>query len=1160
MPSMSISKTPDITSVDTAGQVINYTIVVTNTGSANLTNVTVNDPLLSDESPVLNSGYNTGDTNTNNILDVGEAWNYSGTYTVQQSDIDNNGIDADGVADGDGDIDNTVTADSDQTDPVATSAAVGIVYDPHLAIVKDGVLTDGGDGLNPGDTLDYTFKVTNTGNVTITGVGINEDYFDLFPVHGESIDITPPADVDLSPGEMQTWTGSYTLTQADIDYSFTDPLIDNTASATGQDTKGDDVTSNQDTAQIELPTPPQAELLSLVKDGYYTDVGGDGLNPGDTLTYTFDVTNDSIYTITNVYIDEVSFDLFPIGGSINITPPADTDLSPDESQQWTGEYTLTQDDIDAIFLDNQIDNVAQAIGTDPGGGDTTSNEDPAQITLTPVASLEVNKTVEGVFNADDSPDTDGVVDSAGDYIVYGVTVTNTGEVTLTGVDVQDQVDGYAPVNLYLSGDTNMNGVRDGIEDWTSDGDTNNDGELDVGETWTYSYTYDVQQSDIDVIGNLEWQNSGQEPFQGGSEYDAWFIQGSDYPATGSGVIDSFVRIQANGTEQGYNTDYRPQQFDEGNTATFNHSILVSDIPVVTLQGDDGQSHDYWEFRLDLNEQDGNVGRDQITLDALQLYVSSSNDLTNFDTSTGTFTIDPGPDGMVGTPDDIKTDGTPLYDLGASVDLNEWTSGSGHGDYTVLVPYVEGDYTDQYMYLYSAFSNTDGGFEEWYVRKFGLLDNTATVSTDQGAGGSDSAEVTVAADANYFMDTSAQLAAMNTVTNTLDSTGASVVKTGDLTEDNVIDYTVTLHNDGNVTLGNVEVTDQVEGGTLITLTNHDSDSNTFSGDDNGNGSLDLGETWTYTYTRTFGQDAFDVNGDALLTNTVMVNSDATHTLTATSTVDVSSLIFVGLAMNAHSADWWANHPEAWDGDPDTTAAGLTASDLGMDDVLIPVDSNGDGVIAHNDQQGVLIGDLNADGLTDNGETTLFVPLDAAQQLIDSSGATDMREVLMAEALAAQLNINNMSADSTLTDHPEGPNNLVSEAAMWLRGLGDYSSYDDQTTGNVDTNGDGILSVGNNSNFEFDMKDDLFSADADLSTPMTNKDPGDPLSDADFAWGMVNDTSGVGDDGADLNQALSAFNSGDLVVDPHGGYVGAVDSSGDVVDVHPNAPDAFWDVVL
>jgi len=41
--------------------------------------------------------------------------------------------------------------------------------------------------------------------------------------------------VDLSPGESATFTGSYALSQADIDAIYLDNVIDNVASATGQD-------------------------------------------------------------------------------------------------------------------------------------------------------------------------------------------------------------------------------------------------------------------------------------------------------------------------------------------------------------------------------------------------------------------------------------------------------------------------------------------------------------------------------------------------------------------------------------------------------------------------------------------------------------------------------------------------------------------------------------------------------------------------------------------------------------------------------------------------------------------------------------------------------------------------------------------------------------
>src|SRR5262249_13202157 len=65
---------------------------------------------------------------------------------------------------------------------------------------------------------------------------------------------------------------------------------------------------------------------------------------------------------------------------------------------------------------------------------------------------------------------------------------------------------------------------------------------------------------------------------------AALFQQIDHQSTGTGVIDSFVRLQHNGTEQGYNTDANPNNNgtvadtnDAGNTAQYNHSILLSDL-------------------------------------------------------------------------------------------------------------------------------------------------------------------------------------------------------------------------------------------------------------------------------------------------------------------------------------------------------------------------------------------------------------------------------------------------------------------------------------------------------------------------------------------------------------------------------------------------------
>jgi hypothetical protein len=53
------------------------------------------------------------------VLDLSEVWTYTGTYTVQQSDLDSNGG-------GDGTIDNTVTADTTQTTALSASANVAV--------------------------------------------------------------------------------------------------------------------------------------------------------------------------------------------------------------------------------------------------------------------------------------------------------------------------------------------------------------------------------------------------------------------------------------------------------------------------------------------------------------------------------------------------------------------------------------------------------------------------------------------------------------------------------------------------------------------------------------------------------------------------------------------------------------------------------------------------------------------------------------------------------------------------------------------------------------------------------------------------------------------------------------------------------------------------
>jgi len=131
-------------------------------------------------------------------------------------------------------------------------------------------------------------------------------------------------------------------------------------------------------------------------------------------------------------------------------------------------------------------------------------------------------------------------------------------------------------------------------------------------------------------------------------------------------------------------------------------------------------------------------------------------------------------------------------------------------------------------------------------------------------------------------------------------------------------------------------------------------------------------------------------------------------------------------------FWCNHEWAWNGvtgDEPKNVNSLVGSAntfvLSAKDVLIPVDSNGDGVIDAADQKGVLIGDKNRNGLTDPGEVTVFVDLKSAQAIecANTANIKDRRVAFLRQAIASQLNINNGAS---------APAGLITDAAEWLIG--------------------------------------------------------------------------------------------------------------------------------
>ena len=161
---------------------------------------------------------------------------------------------------------------------------------------------------------------------------------------------------------------------------------------------------------------------------------------------------------------------------------------------------------------------------------------------------------------------------------------------------------------------------------------------------------------------------------------------------GTGVLNSFLRIQNTATEEGYNTSNPAFPFDEVPPA----GGFTRDLQFGELQQTGGN----FLFVLDINEPNGG-SQSLISLDAVQIYFS--------DTGSQNTTI-------------LGDLGTLLYDLDAGGDSEvlmdfDNAPGSGVSDMLMTVPssIFAGVLPSDFVILYSAFGNTDasqGGFEEW----------------------------------------------------------------------------------------------------------------------------------------------------------------------------------------------------------------------------------------------------------------------------------------------------------------------------------------------------------------------------------------------------------------------------------------------------------------
>jgi uncharacterized repeat protein (TIGR01451 family) len=243
------------------------------------------------------------------------------------------------------------TADSISLQAGETVTCVFTNTKQNPALLLDKTITSGDPYDAVGDVINYSFLVTNTGNVSLAGpvtIADNKATDESCPA------VTTVGNLDgfLDPGEAITCTASYTITQADLNAGS----VTNTATASADGTN-----SNEDTQTANAAQSPKLTLVKSADPLTYDSVG-------DIISYDYVLTNSGNVTLNQPFT--VTDDK-----AVPTCLPVPAILAPGESITCTASYLITQADLDAGAVTN--------IATGHGFALTTmvdSNEDTETVT------------------------------------------------------------------------------------------------------------------------------------------------------------------------------------------------------------------------------------------------------------------------------------------------------------------------------------------------------------------------------------------------------------------------------------------------------------------------------------------------------------------------------------------------------------------------------------------------------------------------------------------------------------------------------------------------------------------------------------------------------------------------------------------------------------
>jgi len=338
-PAVYLTVNTSTPTVNAVGQVITYTYILKNNTANNIQapytvsdNRSPNEACVGTTSPMPSNG-TSGTTCT-------------GTYTVTQADLDTGSVL----------VSNVVATAIKSTNPAAGSTLtsnsvtvnVGVTQNPGLSLSLSANPTT---ATTLGDIVNYTYTLTNTGNVTLTTPSVTDD-----KLSNETCADTSP----LAPGATRNCTGTYTITQADLDAGSV--INQATASAIlGAST----VTSNPASATVTTYVGPRLTLVITSNPPSWT-------GSGQILTFTYTLKNTGSVVLAS-----------PYSGTSNIAGAGDCSAASATipvggNTACIGFYTTTATDL----TNGSVTNTATATAMD-GAATVTSNNASVTVPVTP---------------------------------------------------------------------------------------------------------------------------------------------------------------------------------------------------------------------------------------------------------------------------------------------------------------------------------------------------------------------------------------------------------------------------------------------------------------------------------------------------------------------------------------------------------------------------------------------------------------------------------------------------------------------------------------------------------------------------------------------------------------------------------------------------------